>query len=81
MMNEIKEIYNDHEQITGRGRERTNSDNFADNVIDKTHNEIKEELSKPSNQTVTSFTENMVYTHLLPQAASSINTVNKKSKN
>ena len=42
-MNEIKEIYNDHEQITGRGRERTNSDNFADNVIDKTHNEIKED--------------------------------------
>ena len=33
MMNEIKEIFNDHEQVTGRGRERTNSDNFADNVI------------------------------------------------
>jgi hypothetical protein len=75
-MNEIKEIVNDHEIINGKGRERTNSDNFADNVIDKSHNEIKEELKKPSNQFVTSFTENMVYTH-----PAFINTVNKKCKN
>ena len=41
IMGEIKEIINDHEQVTGRGRERTNSDNFADNVIQQAQNEIK----------------------------------------
>lgn len=73
-MNEIKEIINDHEQIVGRGRERTNSDNFADNVINLAQNEIKQELNKPSNQLVTSFTENMVYTH----PASVNNSLNNK---
>jgi len=38
----IKEIINDHEIIQGgRGRERTNSDNFADNVKFLAKNEIK----------------------------------------
>jgi len=41
------------------GRDRTNSDNWTQQQI---ANEIEEELSKPSNQLVTSFTENMVYT-------------------
>ena len=43
-------------------RERTNSDNFA-NTLTFQVNEIEQELSKPSDQKITSFTENMVYTH------------------
>ena len=63
-MLEIKEMMNDNEPYTNfRGRDRTNSDNWADNVIQQVQSDIKQELNKPSNQHVTSFTENMVYTH------------------
>ena len=65
MMIEIKEMLNDNEPVI-RGRERTNSDNWADNVIQQVQSDIKQELNKPSNQHVTSFTENMVYTHPMP---------------
>ncbi len=57
-MNEIKELMNETEQPV-MGRERTNSDTWTQQQL---ANEIQEELSKPSNQLVTSFTENMVYT-------------------
>lgn len=66
-MIEIKEMMNDNEPYTNfRGRDRTNSDNWADNVIQQVQSDIKQELNKPSNQHVTSFTENMVYTHPAP---------------
>jgi hypothetical protein len=65
-MQEIKEINNDWEQQVaapiGR-RERTNSDNWADNAQALLQNDIKKELEGPSNQLVSSFTENMVYLH------------------
>jgi hypothetical protein len=50
MMIEIKEMMNDNEPYTIlRGRDRTNSDNWADNVIQQVQSEIKQELNKPSN--------------------------------
>ena len=49
MMIEIKEMLNDNEPIMLRGRERTNSDNWADNVIQQVQSDIKQELNKPSN--------------------------------
>ena len=60
-MHEIKEINNDWEHIVPNIRERTNSDNFADTL--QLPNEIKQELEKPSNHMISSFTENMVYLH------------------
>jgi len=48
-MQEIKEINNDWENIVPMRRERTNSDNWADNVQVQMPNEIKQELEKPSN--------------------------------
>jgi len=63
-MQEIKEINNDWEQVAPIGRrERTNSDNWADNVQVNLQNDIKKELEKPSNLLISSFTENMVYLH------------------
>lgn len=50
MMIEIKEMVNDNEPCTiFRGRDRTNSDNWADNVIQQVQSDIKQELNKPSN--------------------------------
>lgn len=49
-MNEIKEINNDWEVLPAtKFRERTNSDNWPDNVQLQVQNEIKRELEKPSN--------------------------------
>ena len=62
-MQEIKEINNDWENVVPMRRERTNSDNWADNVQVLLQNDIKQELEKPSNQLISSFTENMVYLH------------------
>jgi hypothetical protein len=63
-MQEIKEINNDWEQVAPIGRrERKNSDNWAENVQVNLQNDIKKELEKPSNQLISSFTENMVYLH------------------
>ena len=65
LLQQINEINNDWEgnNITsGVKRERNNSDNRATQVL-VCNNEIKQELDKPNNTTITSFTENMVYTH------------------
>ena len=65
LLQQINEINNDWEgnNITsGVKRERNNSDNRATQVL-VCNNEIKQELDKPNNNTITSFTENMVYTH------------------
>ena len=65
ILEEIKEINNDWEHVAapvGR-RERTNSDNWADNVQYLLQNDIKKELEKPSNLLVSSLTENMVFLH------------------
>jgi len=51
MMNlcQIEEVVNDSEHIVPHiRRDRTNSDNWADNVL-YVSNEIKQELSKPTN--------------------------------
>ena len=54
---------NDNEPAIAPRRERTLSDNWANNLLnDYQTNEIKEELNKPTTHQVTSFTENMVYT-------------------
>jgi hypothetical protein len=65
ILGEIREIDNDNEHVP-RGRDRTNSDNWADNM-QFLSNDISVELAKPSKQQVTSFTENMVYMHLPSQ--------------
>ena len=68
-MNEIKEIFNDGDvDMNLRCRkERTNSMNLEELGIQQAENDIKQELNKPSNQQVSSFTENMVYTHPVHQ--------------
>jgi hypothetical protein len=67
LLHQINEINNDWEgnNISSglvAKRERNNSDNRATQVL-VCNNEIKQELDKPNNNTITSFTENMVYTH------------------
>ena len=67
LLQQINEINNDWEgnNISSglvAKRERNNSDNRATQVL-VCNNEIKQELDKPNNNTITSFTENMVYTH------------------
>jgi hypothetical protein len=67
LLQQINEINNDWEgNYISSGlvakRERNNSDNRATQVL-VCNNEIKQELDKPNNNTITSFTENMVYTH------------------
>jgi hypothetical protein len=67
LLQQINEINNDWEgnNISSgvvAKRERNNSDNRATQVL-VGNNEIKQELDKPNNNTITSFTENMVYTH------------------
>ena len=67
LLQQINEINNDWEgnNISSgvvAKRERNNSDNRATQVL-VGNNEIKQELDKPNNITITSFTENMVYTH------------------
>ena len=76
-MNEIKEIFNDGDQIVANGcrKERTNSMSLAEKIIQHAESDIQQELNKPSNQQVSSFTENMVYTH----PVNPYNGINKES--
>ena len=68
LLQQINEINNDWEgnNISSgvvAKRERNNSDNRATQVL-VCNNEIKKELDKSNNNnTITSFTENMVYIH------------------
>jgi hypothetical protein len=68
LLQQINEINNDWEgnNISSgvvAKRERNNSDNRATQVL-VCNNEIKKELEKSNNNnTITSFTENMVYIH------------------